>query len=249
MAPRLLDVRLQGTSVLHSPDSGLRRGLQLRTWFSHGPLEATPWKGASTTTPLYYATTFAVFYFPFADPARIFRGHMLKPFYINANTSTFRSMLIYHIRGLHSKRPPDTSVEAHRCIFRYSDGAEKLFEPQETALRSVGPSVFKISLAGFADDKHSVLQSGSPETVHTINESRKKCDESRFASASFTFFRPEPGPDEHCAYGACFCGLTVSDCSLRVGMPAPTTPALKPTEAHSSKRRPKLHLAGSRQKL
>ena len=78
---------------------------------------------------------------------------MLKPFYINANTSTFRSMLIYHIRGLHSKRPPDTSVEAHRCIFRYSDGAEKLFEPQETALRSVGPSVFKISLAGFADDK------------------------------------------------------------------------------------------------
>ena len=54
-----LGVRLQGTSVLHSPDSGLRRGLQLRIWFSHGPLEATPWKGASTTTPPLYETTFA----------------------------------------------------------------------------------------------------------------------------------------------------------------------------------------------
>ena len=49
----------------------------------------------SYTAQIYYATTFAVFYFPFADPARIFRGHMLKPFYINANTRTFRSMLTY----------------------------------------------------------------------------------------------------------------------------------------------------------
>ena len=48
----------------------------------------------SYTAQINYATAVAVFYFPFADPARIFRGHMLKPFCINANTRTFRSMLI-----------------------------------------------------------------------------------------------------------------------------------------------------------
>ena len=38
VALALLGVGLQGTSVLPSPDSGLRLGLQLRTWFYHGPL-------------------------------------------------------------------------------------------------------------------------------------------------------------------------------------------------------------------
>ena len=61
--------------------------------YAYGLVQHIPHK--SYTAQIYYATTFAVFYFPFADPSRIFRGHMLKPFYINANTRTFRSMLIY----------------------------------------------------------------------------------------------------------------------------------------------------------
>ena len=61
--------------------------------YAYGLVQHIPHK--SSTAQIYYATTFAGFYFPFADPARIFRGHMLKPFYINANTRTFRSMLIY----------------------------------------------------------------------------------------------------------------------------------------------------------
>ena len=60
--------------------------------YAYGLVQHMPHK--SYTAQIYYATTFAVFYFPFADPARIFRGHMLKPFYINANTRTFRSMLM-----------------------------------------------------------------------------------------------------------------------------------------------------------
>ena len=60
--------------------------------YAYGLVQHIPHK--SSTAQIYYATTFAGFYFPFADPARIFRGHMLKPFYINANTRTFRSMLI-----------------------------------------------------------------------------------------------------------------------------------------------------------
>ena len=50
----------------------------------------TDWYSIYRTSPIrpksITQTTFAVFYFPFADPSRIFRGHMLKPFYINANT-------------------------------------------------------------------------------------------------------------------------------------------------------------------
>ena len=61
--------------------------------YAYGLVQHIPHK--SYMAQIYYATTFAVFYFPFADPSRIFRGHMLKPFYINANTRTFRSMLIY----------------------------------------------------------------------------------------------------------------------------------------------------------
>ena len=61
--------------------------------YAYGLVQHIPHK--SSTALIYYATTFAGFYFPFADPAQIFRGHMLKPFYINANTRTFRSMLIY----------------------------------------------------------------------------------------------------------------------------------------------------------
>ena len=61
--------------------------------YAYGLVQHIPHK--SSTAQIYYATTFAGFYFPFADPARIFRGHMLKPFYINASTRTFRSMLIY----------------------------------------------------------------------------------------------------------------------------------------------------------
>ena len=60
--------------------------------YAYGLVQHIPHK--SYMAQIYYATTFAVFYFPFADPSRIFRGHMLKPFYINANTRTFRSMLI-----------------------------------------------------------------------------------------------------------------------------------------------------------
>ena len=59
--------------------------------YAYGLVQHIPHK--SSTAQIYYATTFAGFCFPFADPARIFRGHMLKPFYINANTRTFRSML------------------------------------------------------------------------------------------------------------------------------------------------------------
>ena len=61
--------------------------------YAYGLVQHVPHK--SSIAQIYYATTFAGFYFPFADPARIFRGHMLKPFYINANTRTFRSMLRY----------------------------------------------------------------------------------------------------------------------------------------------------------
>ena len=55
--------------------------------------------GTAYTSQVLYGpnllrNNFRGFYFPFADPSRIFRGHMLKPFYINANTRTFRSMLI-----------------------------------------------------------------------------------------------------------------------------------------------------------
>ena len=67
------------------------RGQRLCDLYSYGLVQHIPHK--SYTAQIHYATTFAVFYFPFADPARIFRGHMLKPFYINANTRTFRSML------------------------------------------------------------------------------------------------------------------------------------------------------------
>ena len=59
--------------------------------YAYGLVQHIPHK--SSTAQIYYATTFAGFYFPFADPSRIFRGHMLKPFYVNANTRTFRSML------------------------------------------------------------------------------------------------------------------------------------------------------------
>ena len=59
--------------------------------YAYGLVQHIPHK--SYMAQIYYATTFAVFCSPFADPSRIFRGHMLKPFYINANTRTFRSML------------------------------------------------------------------------------------------------------------------------------------------------------------
>ena len=69
--------------------------------YAYGLVQHIPHK--SYTAQIYYATTFAGFYFPFADPARIFRGHMLKPFYINANTRTFRSMLIYMLQIFHTR--------------------------------------------------------------------------------------------------------------------------------------------------
>ena len=68
--------------------------------YAYGLVQHIPHK--SYTAQINYATTFAVFYFPFADPSRIFRGHMLKPFYINANTRTFRSMLTYIHTYIHT---------------------------------------------------------------------------------------------------------------------------------------------------
>ena len=59
--------------------------------YAYGLVQHIPYK--SCTAQIYYATTFAEFCFLFADPSWIFRGHMLKPFYINANAGTFRSML------------------------------------------------------------------------------------------------------------------------------------------------------------
>ena len=59
----------------------------------------TDWYSVYRTSPIWPKSTTQqlsrFFTFLSADPSRIFRGHMLKPFYINANTRTFISMLIY----------------------------------------------------------------------------------------------------------------------------------------------------------
>ena len=59
--------------------------------YASGLVQRIPHK--SYTAQIYDATTFADFCFPFAYPSGIFRGHMLKRLYTNANTRTFRSML------------------------------------------------------------------------------------------------------------------------------------------------------------